>query len=327
MASFRANIFLRLTALALGMLLTLALGALLILSSSVARASAPEPYDPEHLNRAIIAVYERYFPTENAGPADPEFSRFDRETLIEALADEIAVLDPAHFNAVTLFVLRDYRQVPAHREGALALLKQLRSAAAEKLTAPRSTRDRAIQNVVHDVTMAFGTVMLLRTGQGLWAARGSGLSGLRLFRELVQNVVRGLPLTRTQALAVAGLGSTSGVIRALHSRYAETYLDPIVELQALQRGMVTEQDQKLAALRKTLRELSEREAPAPRSARNRPENVRALLRSAQAEAHAARQELTHLTESAPQERQRLQLVGSTLREVDSLLRALDAPSP
>lgn len=232
-----------------------------------------------------VAVTEYLAVTRDA--ARPLY-RADRLEMVQALADEIAVLAPVAFNDLLGHLLADYQQTPGDRPGLDGLFGALETGLQPEF---KARRDRiALIVVIDDVFAAWSVASVFAFGRGVWISRGSGLETIPKFRLLVRNIVLSTPRSLRARLAVLGLGGGAAAVQLLYRALATTRQDPAPALAAVQAELV-------AGLTKRVELLSRNADPASLEA-----ELRYLLEAAPAETLAIRRLLGSLSDRALENR-------------------------
>lgn len=266
-------------------------------------------------DEVYCAIIEYYGFSAGLSPGSDQLTSADKHEMADALADMLAILAPESFNDVMGHLVVDYRQHPRFRAGLEDLMSTTYSKISEEL---HRTRDQhPVVTVIDDVFKVWGVVYVFGFGRGLWRSRGSGLKGLEKFRHIVKTVSTNLPRSRRAMLAIAGVGTTIGIVEAIYNHLETKKLDPRELLRSVQSEAVTGLATTIVVLRDELRPVTQAQVRAG------PERYRTRVLEVRAQVRGLLTEVEHLYAAAEPLRSQLQPVAQDLRSVRESLERIE----
>lgn len=202
--------------------------------------------DLRDIEERIETLYEWSFLEEElAGPARAQFygeSGLDPYYGVAeyrmALAEEIAILEPAEFNA-TLSVLIGHYQEASVRKWIIIedLLQDLHSAVSSEL-ASYSDRDTLFDDIAVDALYTFAATFGLGGGRGILAARREIVRHGAKIKDALLTVVRNLPRFNRKTLQNAAMAGIPISSLTIYQHLRSKKLSPMKQLRRAQEHLL-----------------------------------------------------------------------------------------
>jgi len=279
--------------------------ALIALVSFNSPAQAGSIFDPEEIQRTIVAFYKLYRPELKADTQDP-LTDIDKVELAQAIAEHISLLKPTQFNDVLGHLAAEYRQSPENRDAIGVLMLQCQDQVAAQLMADKSSS--AVVTVIHDVFTVWAIYSSIGFAKG-WVSKGAGLQTLKPFQRALQWVMK----NRNDALLITVDGVTVGVTHAIINYLTVKKLSPRDLLAHAQQDVLYEIASMAAA------RLAELRALPPEQLKNDVAAVSKRLKEIEKEFFSFRSQLAQLKSAAPQLTERARPIATDLLAIEGLL--------